>query len=274
MSSRENVHGRSVEHVVSSALQPVESAVYVVDPTPAVVESLVERSVGTTGHPPLRFLADEQVLKDVFEDFPVASDAADLVASGALDLRVTDRRAENSLLVTDETVVAVVTAGDRVAGLVTDEAPFVQRARETYGSAFESAMRFNLRTPAITAVRNSLETEFGPDVRGDFDAVLESLRSKRGDGIDLDEVTISLLVAAKNDLLLYDISKWGEDVGIASKATFSRTKTELEEAGVVETEKVPIDVGRPRLRLRLSDNRLLDADASDLAAAARDILDR
>ena len=85
-------------------------------------------------------------------------------------------------------------------------------------------------------------------------------------------MTISLLVAAKNEALLYDISKWGEDVGIASKATFSRTKTKLEDMGLLDTEKVPIDVGRPRLRLMLGDNRLRDADTDQLASVAQTIL--
>jgi predicted transcriptional regulator len=106
----------------------------------------------------------------------------------------------------------------------------------------------------------------------DLEAVLDSLRETDGNEGALDEVTVSLLVAAKNDVLLYDISKWGEDIGLASKATFSRTKTELEDVGLIETEKVPIDVGRPRLRLRLGDDRLLEADADQLAAVARDIL--
>jgi len=83
---------------------------------------------------------------------------------------------------------------------------------------------------------------------------------------------VSLLVAAKNEVLLYDISKWGEDVGIASKATFSRTKTKLEDNGLIATEKVPIDVGRPRLRLQLGDDRLREASADELAAVSQDLL--
>lgn len=112
----------------------------------------------------------------------------------------------------------------------------------------------------------------GPDAVDDFDTVLESLTTARGDGDGLDEVTISLLVAAKNEELLYDISKWGEDVGIASKATFSRAKTTLEEMGLIDTEKVPIDVGRPRLRLRFAHERLQSASADELASVAQSLL--
>uniref|UniRef100_UPI001E507812 transcriptional regulator TbsP domain-containing protein n=1 Tax=Halegenticoccus soli TaxID=1985678 RepID=UPI001E507812 len=57
-----------------------------------------------------------------------------------------------------------------------------------------------------------------------------------------------------------------------SKATFSRTKTRLEDMGLIDTEKVPIDVGRPRLRLKLGDDRLRRADAGDLAGVAQSFL--
>jgi len=90
-----------------------------------------------------------------------------------------------------------------------------------------------------------MAAEIGEATREDFDAVLAAMDSARGADGEVDEVTVALLVAAKNDVLLYDISKWGEDVGIASKATFSRTKTRLEDLGIIDTEKVPIDVGRP-----------------------------
>jgi len=121
-------------------------------------------------------------------------------------------------------------------------------------------------------VQESLAGSLGDDTASDFDGVLASMETARGDGDDLDEVTVSLLVAAKNEELLYDISKWGEDVGIASKATFSRTKSELEEAGLLDTEKVPIDVGRPRLRLKLGDDRLREASAGELASVAQSVL--
>jgi predicted transcriptional regulator len=61
-------------------------------------------------------------------------------------------------------------------------------------------------------------------------------------------------------------------VGIASKATFSRTKTKLEDMGLIGTEKVPIDVGRPRLRLKLANDDLRNAETDQLASAAQSLL--
>jgi hypothetical protein len=41
---------------------------------------------------------------------------------------------------------------------------------------------------------------------------------------------------------------------------------------MIATEKVPIDVGRPRLRLMLGADRLREAETSELPAAAQEIL--
>jgi hypothetical protein len=103
--------------------------------------------------------------------------------------------------------------------------------------------------------------------------VRSSLTTARGNGEGRDEVTISLILAARNGELLYDISKWGEDVGLASKATFSRTKSALEDLGLIATEKVPIDVGRPRLRLKFADERLRTASADELASVAMGLME-
>ena len=272
MSSETNVLDSDIGRVVASALRSGSGVAYVVDPTPAILRALVESGVDADRPAPVRVLADRTVLKTVADDFTIATAAAELVDRGAIELRVADAdpAAGNALVVTDESVVAVVPMGERAAGLATDDDAFVGEAAETYRNRFEAADAFTLRTPALSAVRASLEADLGDDVRADFDAVFESLDDDSGP--DLDEVVVSLLVAARNDVLLYDVSKWGEDVGIASKATFSRTKSELEDRGVIETEKVPIDVGRPRLRLRLGDDRLREADPARLASIAAELL--
>jgi len=265
-----NLLGRTVADVLEETLSSASGDLYVVDPARDTLEELVSVMSGTET-PTVRLLATDRVLKDVMEDFLVASRAADLIEEERIEIRSYEG-GENTLVISEETVLAVVRAGDHVAGLGTDDAEFVASANERYGSVWDDAAPYVLRTPAISRVRGSLGTDLGETTAADFEAVLNSLETARGDGEGLDEVTISLLVAAKNRELLYDISKWGEDVGIASKATFSRTKTRLEELGLLETEKVPIDVGRPRLRLMLGDDRLRDADAGELSSVAQSVL--
>jgi hypothetical protein len=268
-----NLLDNRLEDILSRVFDEMDEDLIVVNPSGGAIESIVE--VGTTFEgelPSIRLLAEERTLKDVMDDFIVASNTADLVDAGVMSLRTSEAMPANSLLVTRQRVIALVDAGTHVAGLTDEDGDFVDAAWSYYNDHWDSADEFSLRTPPISQVRQSLEDDIGPEAEDDFDHILTSLETARGDGDGLDEVTISLLVAAKNEALLYDISKWGEDVGIASKATFSRTKTRLEDMGLIDTEKVPIDVGRPRLRLKLGDERLANADNGQLATVAQSIL--
>jgi hypothetical protein len=268
-----NLLSGRIDDILSAVLRDAGDELLVVDPAPDTIEQLVRVAGGFDGDlPRVSLLADERTLKDVMDDFLVASNAADLVEAGELELRSTDDPVDNALMITGSQVMALVHAGDRVAALASGDDEFNGRAFEVYRDRFGDADPFTLRTPPLSRVRSTLSGEIDETTRADFDAVLESLQTARGNGNGLDEVTISLLVAAKNEVLLYDISKWGEDVGIASKATFSRTKTKLEDLGLIDTEKVPIDVGRPRLRLKLGDDRLRGTDAGQLAGVAGSLM--
>ena len=264
--------GDDVASMLSSVFADAEAPVYVVNPSQETISVLVSTLEGTDTTPEIRMLADESTLKDAMEDFLVASPAADLVEAGTLSMRVLATVPNHSVVVTNDSVYALVTVADTISALGTDDDEFVGAAANHYESTWESAEAYSLRTPAISRVRSSLETEIGEATAADFDSVLASLATARGDGDGLDEVTISLLVAARNNELLYEISRWGEDVGLASKATFSRTKTRLEDMGLIDTESVPIDVGRPRLRLLVGDERLESADSDELATVAQSLL--
>jgi hypothetical protein len=258
--------------LLTTTLTETTETCWIVDPTPEMIEAVVDVASDGDTAGQFRLLAAEDTLKTTFEEFLVASRTADLVADNDLAVRTVGAANANSLVITESAVTAVVAAGEQVAGLRTDDPEFVEITREEIADRWADAEAFRLRTPAISEIRTTLSDDIGPAVREDFDTVVRSLETA-DDDIALDEVAISLVIAAKNEVLLYDISKWGEDVGIASKATFSRTKSRLEDANVITTEKVPIDVGRPRLRLQLGDDQLKTAPTTDLAAVAAELLD-
>jgi len=268
-----NLLGVQITDVIASVLDDASGDVLLVNPSAAVIQEVIDAASSYDASiPTINVLADESALKEVMDDFLVASEAADLIDTGSLSLRVADTLPQNSLLLSEQRVVALVGVADQVGGLSTEDDSFVTTAYDAYQHDWEDAEEFSLRTPPISRVQQTLSDEISPDAEADFTTVLDSMDTARGDGQGLDEVTISLLVAARNKVLLYDISKWGEDVGLASKATFSRTKTRLEDLGIIDTEKVPIDVGRPRLRLRLADDRLQDAAPSEVASVAQSVL--
>ena len=270
------IHSNSVETNTTDVLRTVfneeSGEMFAIGFTKEAAEELVEILTEMDDPPMVRLLARESVLKWLRSDFLLASTAAELIAADTLSVRTTDEPFENVLLVSDGSVVSLVPADERVAGLVSDDTEFVETVHEHWASVWETAEEFALRTPARSLVHESLAAEFGPDVESDFRTMLGALDTARGDGDSLDEVVVSLLAAAKHEKLLYDISKWGEDTGVASKATFSRKKTQLEERGLIATEKVPIDVGRPRLRLLLGDEQLREADAGELISVAHGLL--
>jgi hypothetical protein len=259
--------------VLDAVLADSDGVTYLVNPTGDTIEEFVEVAEGHEDLPEeVRMLADGRTVRKVMEDFIVASTAADLIDGGHLSIKTVEGGPENSMFVTEDSVMALVTAGDHVACLATGDGSFVREAYDNYDEEWTEAEDYSLRTPPISQVRETLSEDMSTDAEADFQEALSSLGTARGNGDGLDEVTISLLVAAKNEALFYDVSKWGEDVGVASKATFSRMKNELEDSGLIETEKVPVDVGRPRQRLTLSDARLEAASGGQLATVAETIL--
>ncbi|MFH5801608.1 transcriptional regulator TbsP [Haladaptatus sp. CMAA 1911] len=236
-------------------------SVLIVNPAPDVFETLMLTASSLGDElPDLQVLATPDVLKSSLDDFILASQVADLIEQDALELRTTTDIARSSLLVSDDEVLTIVTLDGELTGMRSADDELVENVRSTFIDNWEDGETFTLRTPPLSRVRETLNEEFSDEVEDDFMMVVDSAETIPGDDDNLDEVAIALLVGANNEVLLYDISKWGEDVGLASKATFSRVKTRLEDQGLIETEKVPIDVGRPRLRLLLVPDDLEDVD--------------
>ncbi|MDZ7745738.1 MAG: DUF5821 family protein [Halobacteriales archaeon] len=269
MSTDTNVFKNDAAGVLGELLGESDDEMFLVNPTVETLKALLD--VLDTTAATVNVLAAEPQLKELARDFKLASRAADYEDDGRLSLRVYDGPV-NTVLVTDSVVASLVVGESQVAGLTTTDETFVASTYEQYATTFESSESFDLRTPGTSRVSETLETALGEQTAEDFETALAAMETARGDEGDLSEVTVALLVAAKNEQLLYDISKWGEDTGVASKATFSRTKTNLEEHGLIDTEKVPIDVGRPRLRLKLGDDRLKNVSEGELASVAQSVL--
>ncbi len=245
MSLSSNRVEESVGAVVAGALRRSEDLL-VVNPSRTAMAELVDRLAGTGDPPRVRLLTDPEPLKAMLEGFVPAATLAELVADGVLAVRTLKSIPRNALLLSPDAVVALVPGPERAAGLTTTDEDFVSRTHERFDRRWAAAPEYDPGTPPLSRVRKTLRSELGEAVATDFEGLLEA-----AGGGSPDEVTLCLLAAARNEQLLYDVSRWGDGVALASKATFSRTKTALEDAGLVETETVPIDVGRPRLRLTL-----------------------
>lgn len=212
-----------------------------------MLAGLTDRLGGAEIPPRVRLFADPEPLKTLLDGFVPAGRLADLVADEVVRVRTLQYVPRTALLLSPDSVVALVPGPERSAGLTATDEEFIDRTYERFDRRWRTAPEYEVWVPPLSRVSETLRSELGDAVATDF----ESLLAAGGGGSDPDAVTLCLLAAARNEQLLYDVSRWGAEVGLASKATFSRTKTALEDASLLETETVPTDVGRPRLRLIL-----------------------
>jgi hypothetical protein len=198
------------------------SEVFVVGFTEEPIAALVEVLADLDDSPSVRVLTTESLLKWLRSDFHLASTAADLVAAETLSLQVPGEETfEPALVVDEESVVSVVTAGNRAVALGTDDAEFVADMRDRCTTGWETGETFDLRTPPRSRVYEALSTEIGSDVAEDLHTMFEAVETTQTKGYGstaddtLDEVDLTLLAAAKHEVQLYEISRWGEDTGLA-----------------------------------------------------------
>lgn len=245
--SKEN-SSLNLRNVLADIEANISGSVFVVNPSNGITRHLISVLSETNDLPEFQLLAPEETLKTVRDYFLTVTHAAELVKQGVISFRSLDAESVNCLFVTGQEVRTILTAGDENIDVGTDDQNFVSRADRYYADLWETAIEFDLRTPPLSEVKETIGEEVGQGVERDLTEALEILEERDG---EFDIVELYILLAAKNHELLNDRGKWGEDAGVASKATFSRTKTSLENQGYIGTEKVPIDVGRPQMRLTL-----------------------
>lgn len=243
-----------------------------VNPNEFTVKTIIANAFNDSW-PRLRILAEEQVMKEARRDFPFATKAADLVDDDQLVIRIVEELPRNSLFLGSDRSVVLVTNNDDVFGVQIDSDDVVSSLSQAYEEEWTNAGTFDLRTPALSRIRESLQDEFDDSFLEEFDNTFEFLGPVSRGRNDIDEVVLVLLITAKRGELLYDIGRWGEELGLASRATFSRTKQQLEDIGLIKTEKVPVDVGRPRMRLHLAVDELEGESGDAFVSRARELIE-
>ena len=238
----------------------------VLNPSLPVIHTLIDVLNSFDEPPDSRVLAAESALKSVRDHTGRAARAADLVDNDSLQLRSlgSPRVGLPPLVIADEHVHSLVVLDSVITTISETNTATAASVQNDLDELWQSADSFDLRTPGWFHLLATLEDRFSSAVATDFERVLSATDDANVDSSEVDEVAIAIFAAAANEVLLYDIGRWGEDTGFASKATFSRTKGQMEDANLIKTEKVPIDVGRPRLRLQIADDRLENADADEV----------
>lgn len=215
-------------------------------------------------------VATENVLRELSDQFVLGTLLADLVESGVVSIsaRHFDGPDQPNLLVSPTSTTALVSVADSWVGLRSDVGEPASVLFDESNELVEDGAAFDVRTPGASRIQETITDALGTDCARDFDGVFRSLRTARDPTDDVDKPAVFLLLAARNRQLFYDLSRWAEEIGIASKATFSRRKTQLESSGLLTAENVHTDVGRPRHRLCLADKQLQHATPEELSTVA------
>jgi|APHM01.1.fsa_nt_gi hypothetical protein len=267
----DNRQADTTADLLTDVFSAVDGECLLVDPSLDVLKAIGALDPETDAVSNVRVLASEDTLKSARDDFLIASALANHIDAEQLSIRAHTDTPGNTVVVDDNRLFAVLdeVGGTAVALGAADET-FISDTYTSYTARFDDAMEFSLRTPGRQRVHTTLSDSLSEATAEEFETYLESLDTVSGDTVDV--VSLALLAAARNKELLYDISKWGEDVGIASKATFSRTKTNLEDQGLIDTEKVPIDVGRPRLRLLIGSDSVASVADEELPGTVQRVI--
>lgn len=218
---------------------------------------------------PVRLLSTPETLQDALDDFGRASRAAEGLESGRLTIRTVAGPLTNQVLVTADRLTLFLVVGETVNVLESTAEPFVETAYDHFEERWADGSEYSVDVPPLSRLRDGLRDRFDETVVSDFDAMVAD-----GAGAGLSFVDRCVLLAAKHGELLYDIGTWGESVGVANRATFSRAKAALERKGILETEQERVDVGRPRQRLFIRDTRLRELTITELVRTVDDLLNR
>ncbi|MFQ3318864.1 MAG: hypothetical protein ACI8UR_000526 [Natronomonas sp.] len=271
MDGRDNISAR--EEAVSELLTQLSDDAYLTASALDDVAAIVSVLESTAPDADVRLLVDERTAREVRNAFVVASKTAAVMDESVLEVRSVDSAAPfTTLLVGAESIVGLAAvAGSVVTTLEAEaEAERVEAARDAFTDRWAEAEDFSVRAPAYSRMLSTLEERLGESVRGDTERLFEQAVEERASR-ELDPVRLTLLVGAAHEVQFYELGLWGESEDVASRAKFSREKQQLEAHDLVDTEKIPSDIGRPRQRLVLGD-AVAGADADEAFEAARETL--
>ncbi|WP_255198394.1 transcriptional regulator TbsP domain-containing protein [Halorarius litoreus] len=268
----ETAHVGSLVDVLSAVTSESDD-VAVVCAAPSTLVAVVDAVEGTTRERPVRVLAPAAALRIIDRDHVTAARLADLVATDALAVRTEDTDDGEPLVLTDERAVSLLTdLPAETVGVATDDADAVTAVTEGFDARWDAADEYARESPTYSELVASIAEAFDEATAADLEAAIAT-PGVRGLEDNLDLVDLLVLLTARHRHQLYELTNWGSEVGVASVGTFSQAKRRMEDIGLIDTETVHSgDVGRPRQRLVIGNEDLVDASVEELVAAAQSVL--
>lgn len=243
-------------------------------PTPAVggdadvTEYVAAVPSASDASTPVRLLVSEPGA--LFGRFAVAAVASDLRADGHLAVAAADDLSQR-LTVADDAVHVHLRPDGELRSVTAQTPSLCRHLRDRYSRRWAATDPLEPSMPGWRELTNTFVETF-PDAG-------ETLRTVLADAPELpaggtfDVMTVVGLVAARHGLQTMAVSEWAESIGLSSRTELSRVKSRLVDRGLVETDRVPQGVGRPRQKLIVAADRLRDCPPEDLLTHARSLYD-
>lgn len=218
-----------------------------------------------------RLLVDETVGDRLRSDFLVESRVAEAVANGSLSVRTAPDGLDDHVVVAPERTWVLVAVDEETTTMAAEDAELVGALRRKYADRWSDATPLDHRSPPLGRFERTVERELSEEAAGDLRAAVRGADRLRW-GERPDPTDLLLLVAARHGTEFHAATAVAESTGLASRSSCSRAKQRLEKAGLVETERIPQGVGRPRQRLVSGAAWLTDTPGEELVHTAREQL--
>lgn len=221
-----------------------------------------------------RIASPPGVVDELGRAFALGTAVAEVGVRDEIELRTAgDSRPDRTVFATPDRVDAVAGPADRRTLVTEREASRTAAVHETVVGRFERAEPSSVRMPGraelLAAARDRLDDRFADDLAAVLDSIdLDPTTLDRSDVID--DRTLFLALAARHDHLFADVREWAHDVDIVEKQRFGDARRALENRGIVESVRVPMDKGRPNRRLRAIDETVIRVDPEEFLPALRE----
>lgn len=212
---------------------------------PAVNEWLASEDITDS-----RLLFSTSLAEEIADTFPLNAKFGSTIKNRNLSVQKSNIQLDSLLFLQEESLTYEIEIG-RWLGLANqDEPSLVSEASEEFENLWQGGASLSIDVPPWEDLIENLRETAGERVEKEYKQLISGAAAE--EIYSLDEISLVIVAGALAEALNYDIGRWSEEMNIASKATISRRKSELESQGVIMTEKVPVEVGRPRQRLKLS----------------------
>lgn len=222
----------------------------------------------------IAILTDSETVTELRKLFFTTTRLVDHMQADKVEIRTQESHLP-SLTITEDSIQTTTGFPDADPSVVeTTEESCIEDTIETFDERFEEAEEVTFRQPGYFAMLDTLEQKFDASLVEDFEKALREAKESERPSLEIDPVFVTVLVGAYNEISFYQLSWWGEDIRLASRAKFSRKKQKLQEEDLVAVEKIPRPVGRPRQRLLLGKAVAEEESLEEIVATAIQDLSR